>query len=159
MSEVTGTKLVNLTVMFSGAPTTTMSVTMAPTTLGLAAALDRHEVLLPPSLWHSTNLSPRLILLCQLCQSPPQVRLLFWSLVFHQFLYIGVYCGVCFLLSGLDVAAMFTNWDLTVGFALPQPLEYTCGGICASCCWTMAHARGTLSSCSLQCFDYWGASY
>ena len=51
MSQVTATTTAPfVTVVCSGAPTTTMTVTIALTCMGLATALGQHFVVLPPPL-------------------------------------------------------------------------------------------------------------
>ena len=87
---------------------------------------------------------------------PPQLRCLFQSWVYHQFLCVGVHYSVCLLLSVSNVAAIFTNGDSTIGVCTTATLHNMCmTGIPPCGCWFMAHTRGVPSSCYLHCFE-WG---
>ena len=67
--------------------------------------------------------------LCQLCHGLSTGRFLFQSWATHCFVYymFGPCFGVCFLLSGAILDAIFTPGAQPLGFAPLQPLELTCG--------------------------------
>ena len=143
------------------------SVTMAPSLMGLPSILGQCDVVLPPPL------TPR----CSRCilghasvpqQQPssymplqayanyalgsPQVGF-FFRVELPTILYITwlVSSGVCFLLSGAMLDAIFALGGTTIGvctIATPSSLPMT--GICATWWWPLAHTRYAQSSCSLH---------
>ena len=148
----------------SRASSITTSVTMAPTSVGLAAS-DWHDVVLPPQLiprdtmrgpvGHATvpqQWQPQSQMPSQANASysigPPQVSFLFQRWDFHQFimLYVSACYGVYFVLSGSYMAAMLTNGCITIGVYNATTLwSMPLAGICT-------HTRSVLSGCSFNCF-------
>ena len=90
--------------------------------------------------------------LCQLCHGFSTGSFLFQSwaslhLVYYMF---GVCSGVCFLLSGALLDAIFTHWAQSLGFVPLQPLGVYPWQKCATCWWSLAHTRSAQSGCSLH---------
>ena len=174
MSQVTVTNItitLPVTGVCSGASLITMTIVMASTSVGQSTSGQHDVVLLPQLILRDTmkgsvGITP--MLQQQQSQSqmpsqayadramgPLQVGFLFQSLAFHQFIcHVLVSCyGVCFLLSGTHVTAMFTerssHWSLQHCISL----EYTLGRHMCLLVMSMIHAWSALSGCSSHCFE------
>ena len=86
---------------------------------------------------------------------PPQINFFFIvKLSTDLLICVDVYCGVCFLLSGTILDALFTNVGLHIEVCTTVTIQSRpMAGICASCWWSLAHARNALSGCSLCYFE------
>ena len=74
--------------------------------------------------------------------------LLFQSWVFHYSYYVGVCCGIFFLLAHTVVADISTSGGSVIGASIATtPWCISLAGICAFC-WFVVHARDALCSCS-----------
>ena len=150
-----------VTVFCSRASPITMTVTMAPISVGLAA-LGKHNMVLTPQLIRGTplchsnnNLSHRFLL--RYMALMPLVLLRWVSLselnlpLTH---YILHWCLLWYMLLGSCVAAMLTNGSLTIGVCSAATLwGMPLDSICASWRRSVAHVRSTQSGCSFYCFD------
>ena len=75
----------------------------------------------------------------------------------NSLLCIGVCYGVCFLLSGSHLAAMFTSWGSTIGVCDTATVwSILLAGIYASSWWSLAHVRSVPSGCFCHCFELGG---
>ena len=139
-----------LVTMVSSGLSSVLSVTMAPSLMGLSATLDQHEVVQPPHLLprgsggvvglasvpqqQPPSLMP-LLTCANYAVGSPQVGF-FFRVEPPIILYIicfGVHSGVCFLFSGAKLDAIFTYGGSVIRFCTIATL---CGlpmaGICAT---------------------------
>ena len=94
--------------------------------------------------------------ICQLCHWSSIGKYLFQSWASHCFLMscVGFCYGVCFLLSGSHVTAVFTNWGSTIGVCDTSTLwSLPLLGICASLWWSVVHTKSALIGCSPTAFS------
>ena len=90
--------------------------------------------------------------LCQLCHGSSTGGFLFQSWASHHFVcyMFGVRSGVCFLLSGALLDAIFTTGGSTIGVCTPTTLwSSPMAGICATWWWSSVHTKYAQSGCSL----------
>ena len=138
-----------VTVMCSGASSLTMTVTMAPTLLGLPATSGWHDVVLsPPLILRDTRGVVDLATVLQQqpqCQMPPQAydnyaigpqKVHFFFRVeppTNLLIYVGVCYGVCFSAFSCHSRCHIHQWDSTTGVCITgahQSIPMAC--ICAS---------------------------
>ena len=175
MSQASTTLATNttppVTVVSSGMSSLFSIVTMVPSLMGLPATSGQHEVVLPPPLTprHSGGAVGLATVLQQqppsqmplqayanYAMGPPQVGFFFrveppTILYFYMF---GVCSGVCFLLSGAMLDAIFTYGGSTIGVCTISILwNLLMAGICATWQWSSAHTRYAQSGCSLHYFE------
>ena len=180
MSAFTATTTTSpVTVVYSRSSLISMTVTVAPTSVGLVAS-GQHDVVLPPQLYlrdtvrvllpsYCTAAAIALVPgafsgTCQLCLGSLSGKFSLWqSWASHQFimLHVAACYGVYFLLSGSHVAAMlFTRWCSTVGVCNTATIwSIPFAGICASWWWSVAHTRSALSGCFFHCFEWCSSCY
>ena len=144
-----------VSVVCSGASLITMTVTAVPISVG-QMTWGQQDLVLPPQLipWdtlrgsagpvcatETTILVPDAFSgICQPCHGSSTGKFLFQSWVSKWFLYhvFGVCYGVCLLLSGSHVAAMFIYRGSTIGFCTTTTLwSLPLAGICASWWWSV----------------------
>ena len=147
------------------------TVTKAPSFIGLPAMASKHAVVLPPPL--TPRLSGGIVGFASVPQQqppsqmplkayanyamgPPQVGFSFRveppSVIY--FYVFAVCSGVCFLLSGVMLDAIFTYGGSTIGvYTIATLLSLPMADICATWQWPLAHTRYTQSGCSLHCFE------
>ena len=144
MSHISTTALTTttlVTVVSSGLS----SVTVAPSLTGFPVSLDQHGVVLPPPLMprgsggvighasvpqQQTTSSMPLLAYANYVMGSPQVGFFSQSWASHHFVsyMFGVHSGVCFLLLGAKLDAIFTYGGSTIrGLHLCNPLEFTHG--------------------------------
>ena len=129
-----------VTVVSSGTSSDLSTITMAPSLMGLPVTSGQHDVVLPPplTLRHSggvvglatvqqqqTSSQMPLQAYANYAMGPPELCFTFrveppTMLYFYMF---GVCSGVCFLLSGAMLGAIFTYGPQPLGFAPLQPFE------------------------------------
>ena len=109
---------------------------------GVISCSGQHDVLLLPPLIPRDTMRYD-VGLSSILQQQPQSQM-------HpaNFCYVDVYYGVCFLLSGSDMDAIFTSGGSTIGICNSATLNRLKWLLC----WSIAHTGGTLSSNSLHCF-------
>ena len=157
-------------VVCSRALTTPSTFMMAVTTVGLSATQDQQDVVLPPPLILRDTIRGVVNLITvpqQHTQSkifsqayasyamiPSQVSFLLKHCAIYWFPHVGVCYSVCFLLSDCSVAAMFTSGGSTIGvYTTATCWNVSMAGLCDPWCWSVAHTRTALSSCSLYCLE------
>ena len=144
----------HMIVVCPGAVVTTVTVMMALTHMGLAAALGQHGVVLPPLLILRDTI--RDVGLTTVPQqqvpyaSPGLYQLSLWSSSGEVFFFrvglstnlILVSYNVFFLLSDSNIAAMFINRGSTIGVCTTSAHQSEhMAGIYVSLCWSVAHTR------------------
>ena len=134
------------------------SVTVAPSLTGLPATLGQHEVVLPSPMMprgsggiigsasvpqQATSIFDASSGLCQLCYGFSTGRFLFQSWASHHVVHymFGFHSGVCFLLSGAKLDAIFTYGCSTIRvFTIATLWGLPMAGICATWWWSLVHA-------------------
>ena len=142
MSQVTMTATtLPVTVVYSSAATTTITVGMAPNSAQLASALGLYDVGLSPPLimkdserccWPchcataATSVPDAFSGFANYAMDPHQVIFLFHSLASSQFLNVGVCYSVCFLFPGSSCECQFHQCGLSQwSLHHCKSLEYT----------------------------------
>ena len=157
MSQVTAiTTTWSIKVCMLQCSSITITVAMASTTIGLEGS-GQHDVVLSlllilmdtmmGAVSHTIvsqephSISDAFSGLCQLCHGFSSAEFSLSKLSLLQISYVGFCCGVHFPLSCSHVAAMFPDgvnyWACTTVTIWSVSLA----GICASCCWSLAHTR------------------
>ena len=149
----------------------TTTVTLPPSLMELPVTSGQHHVVLLPLLmpWYigvvvglatipqqqpQSQMPPQAY--ANYAMGPPQLSFSFRAnLPFDLFIYVGVCCGVCFLLSGAILDAIFfTKGGSNIRFCISAALQsITMAGIFASWWWSSANARNAPSGCSIHCFE------
>ena len=143
-------------------------VTISPSLMGLTTTSGQCEVVLPPPLM--LRCPEGVIGLASMPQQqPPSLmpllayanyangfsigRFLFQNSASHQFVYymFGIHSGVCFLLSGAMLDAVFPYGGSTISICTIATLwSLPMAGICATWWWSSVHAWYAQSGCFLH---------